>query len=139
MTLFLDSSMLLAACGSAVGASRFLIERAAANHWTLLISPYVAAEVESNLSGLPPSWTSAWRQIRSSLRIVPDVLTLPQSVVFAAAKDKPVLFSAYASADILIVLDKTDFAGVLADGFYGLRVMLPGAFLRFVRESGRLI
>ncbi len=138
MILFLDTSTLLAACGSGTGASRFIIENAATNNWQILVSPYVLAEVKTNLLDLPSSWIAEWQRFRSKFRVVPDVLTLPHSVVFSAAKDKPVLFSAYASAEILIVLDKTDFAGVIADGFYGLKVMLPGAFLRNIRDSGTL-
>jgi predicted nucleic acid-binding protein len=138
MILFLDTSTILAGCGSATGASRFIVENAAANDWQIIVSPYVLAEVESNLPDLPPSWMIEWRRLHSKFRVVPDVLTLPHSVVFSAAKDKPVLFSAYASAEILIVLDRTDFAGVIADGFYGLKVMRPGTFLRNARNSGML-
>ncbi len=134
MTLFLDTSTLLAASGSATGAS----DHAAANGWLLLASPYVLAEVAANLPRLPVSFHVAWDTIRPLLRIVPDVLTIPSPVVFAAAKDKPVLFTAYASADILLVMDKADFSGVIADGFYGLRVMTPGSFLRKLRDSGTL-
>ncbi len=138
MILFLDTSALLAACGSATGASRFIIEDATANDWQIVVSPYVLAEMESNLPDLPSFWMTKWRRLRSKFRVVPDVLTLPHSVVFSAAKDKPVLFSAYASAEILIVLDRSDFAGVIADGFYALKVMLPGTFLRNARITGTL-
>lgn len=138
MILFLDTSAILAACGSATGASRFIIENAARNDWQIVASPYVFAEVESSLPDLPTSWMTEWHGLRSRFRLVPDVLTLPHSVVFSAAKDKPVLFSAFASAEILIVLDQTDFSGMIASGFYGLRVMLPGTFLRNARNSGKL-
>ncbi len=135
MILFFDTSALLAACGSLTGASRFIIDNANTNRWDILVSPYVLGEMESNLPDLSPLWAIEWRKLEPKFRIVPDILTIPHSVVFSATKDKPVLLSAYASAQILIVLDKSDFAGVIVDGFYGLRVMLPGTFLRMWRLS----
>jgi predicted nucleic acid-binding protein len=63
MILFLDTSTILAACGSATGASRFIVENAAANDWQILVSPYVLAEVESNLPSLPASWMAVWRRL----------------------------------------------------------------------------
>jgi hypothetical protein len=55
-----------------------------------------------------------------------------------ASKDKPVLFTAAAVADVLLTLDRADFGGVMAAGFYGLAVMKPGEFLQRERAAGRL-
>jgi len=41
MRLFLDTSVLLAASGSASGASRQIFRLAAANSWWLIATPYV--------------------------------------------------------------------------------------------------
>jgi hypothetical protein len=60
------------------------------------------------------------------------------AVVFAASKDRPILFTALAWADVLLTLDKADFADVLGGTFYGLRVMLPYDFLQHERAAGRL-
>lgn len=46
--------------------------------------------------------------------------------------------SAAATADVLLTLDRADFGGVMAAGFYGLPVMKPGDFLRRERAAGRL-
>jgi len=43
--LFLDTSVLLAASGSAVGASREVFRRASANGWILIATPYGLEEV----------------------------------------------------------------------------------------------
>ena len=59
-------------------------------------------------------------------------------VIFEASKDKPVLFSALACADVLLTLDRRDFRDLLGHTIYGLRVSTPGEFLRIERESGRL-
>lgn len=57
MRLLLDASVLLAASGSARGASREIFRRAAVCGWTLLTTPYVLKEVITNLSNLPPAAT----------------------------------------------------------------------------------
>lgn len=138
MRVFLDSSVVLAACGSDRGASAYLFAEADRGLWQLLVSPYVESEVTGNLMELPSSWSSKWRKYRPILSVVDDVTALPHAVVFAAKKDRPVLFSAFAYADVLLVLDIADFGPLMGTGFYGLSVMTPGAFLKGLRESGAL-
>ena len=70
--------------------------------------------------------------------MVADVLTFDWPVVFPAAKDRPVLVTAAATADVLLTLDRADFGSVMGAGFYGLPVMKPGDFLRRERAAGRL-
>jgi predicted nucleic acid-binding protein len=72
MILFLDTSILLAACGSGTGAGRFIIENAAANDWQILVSPYVLSEVKSNLHDLPRRWMA-------ESRLVTPLLSIPGS------------------------------------------------------------
>ncbi len=96
------------------------------------------SEVADNLLALPPSWSSNWQKYRASLSVVEDVTALPYAVVFADKKDKPVLFSAFAYADVLLVLDIADFGPLMGTGFYGLSVMTPGMFLKGLRQSGVL-
>lgn len=113
MNLFLDTSVLLAACGSAKGASR-------------------------NLVKLPAAATADWVRLRQQLKIVDDVVSLDRPVVFLAGKDRPILFTALAWSDALITLDRDDFAKFLGGEFYGLRVRLPFNFLEEERAEGRL-
>ena len=138
MRVFLDSSVVLAACGSESGASSYLFAEADRGLWQLLVSRYVLSEVSDNLLALPPGWSSNWQMYRPSLSVVEDVTALPHAVVFAAKKDRPVLFSAFAYADVLLVLDIADFGPLMGTGFYGLSVMTPGMFLKGLRESGVL-
>jgi predicted nucleic acid-binding protein len=51
--IFLDTSVLLAACRSKFGASRAIIDIAAKQGWKLTASPWVRNEVEKNLSKFP--------------------------------------------------------------------------------------
>jgi len=139
MRLFLDSSVVLAACGRAAGASHAVFNLAAAQGWRLLTCDYVLREVERNLlEQLPESAHREWQVLRPLLAVVGDELTHPWPVVFPAAKDRPVLFTAAATADALLTLDRADFGAVMTTGFYGLEVMKPGDFLQRERSMGRL-
>jgi predicted nucleic acid-binding protein len=138
VNVFLDTSVLLSACGSVGGASRELFRRAPANHWVLMATPYVVEEVLRNLSHLPPVASSDWDVLRDQLSLMPDVFTVDRPVVFEPGKDRPILFSALAWADILVTLDQADFGGLMDKPFYGLRVVRPGAFLEAERSAGRM-
>src|SRR4051812_43310982 len=110
--------MVLAACGSVTGASSEVFRRSAANSWALIVTPYVISEVEANLPDFPPAATTAWHALRPQLQIEDDVFTLDRPAVFGPAKDRPILFSALAWADVLLTLDQGDFGPVMGQRFY---------------------
>ena len=139
MKLFLDASVLLAACGRTAGGSHAVCDLAAAQGWRLLASNYVMHEVEKNVRlRMTAPAQAEWQRLKPRLEVVPDVVTFDWPVVFPAAKDRPVLFTAAATADVLLTLDRADFGPVMAAGFYGLPVLRPGDFLRRERAAGRL-
>ena len=138
MNLFLDASVILAATGSDVGASREIFRRAVTNRWTLIATPYVVDEVDRNIPKLPPNALAQWAQLRPSLVVMEDVITLDRPAIFESAKDRPVLFSALAWADVLLTLDRDDFGALLGQSFYGLHVLRPGMFLERERAAERL-
>ncbi len=138
MKLFLDTSVLLAACGSEKGASRELFRLAPFNEWTLMTTPYVLEETERNLPKLPSPADSVWQALKLNLVFRDDVLTLNQLAVFPVTKDRPVLFSALAWADVLLTLDRNDFMTMLGDEFYGMPILKPGMFLERQRDAGVL-
>lgn len=138
MRVFLDASVLLAAAGSANGASRALFTYAADQSWTLVTSPYVLDETLRNLDKLPAQATADWLHQRQQLTVVDDVVSLDRAVIFAASKDRPILFTALAWSSVLLTLDRADFADVLGGRFYGLDILLPFAFLERERAAGRL-
>jgi len=137
--LFLDTSVLLAASGSATGASREIFRRAPANGWLLIATPYVLEEVVRNLPHLPATATADWAAIRPALLVMDDVLTLDRPSVFPVSKDRPILFGALAWADILLSLDEGDFGIFMQTPFYELLVFRPGIFLQRERAAGRLL
>lgn len=138
MKLFLDASVLLAAAGSAEGASRAIFDHAADKNWILISSPWALSEVLRNLPKLPAAANSDWWRLRPQLTIMDDVVAMDRPVIFAASKDRPILFTALAWSGVLLTLDKKDFADLLGGTFYGLRVLLPYDFLAQERSAGRL-
>jgi predicted nucleic acid-binding protein len=89
MRVFLDTSVLLAACGSARGASREVFRRATANAWTLLATPYVIEEVFCKLPALPMAASSNWIRLRADWVLLDDIITLDRPAVFLAAGFPP--------------------------------------------------
>ena len=101
-------------------------------------SPWVVGETVRNLSKLPPAATGEWSRLRPRLVIVDDVVSLDRALVFPVSKDKPVLLSALASANVLLTLDRADFIGLLGNQFYGMPLMAPSEFLENERAKDRL-
>ena len=140
MRLFLDTSVLLAAAGSAKGASRFLITEASARNWELVSSDYCAEETRRNLPKLGRSAASAWKnQIVLHVLLVRASLALDKPLVFPKAKDRPVVITALAArSDWLLTLDEGAFHTKLGREVYGLRIATPGEFLMEQRARGAL-
>jgi hypothetical protein len=104
-----------------------------------MTTPYVIEEVTRNLPKFPPEVTAEWARLRPRLGIRDNILTLDRAVVFPAGKDRTILFGAVAWADVLLTLDRGDFAALLGRSFYGLFVLKPGDFLKRERVAGRLL
>lgn len=138
MRLFLDTSVLLAASGSDKGASREIFRLASRNQWSLITTPYVIEEVRRNLSHFPVNVSADWNRLQGGLMLMDDMFTLDRAAVFAPAKDRPILFSALAWADVLLTLDRGDFEKLLGNEFYGLAILTPANFLMRERAEGRL-
>ena len=140
MRLFLDTSVLLAAAGSAQGASRFLIVAAADYGWELVTSDYCREETRRNLPKLGRAAALAWaRRVRPRLQFVRTSLSLDRPLVFPKAKDRPVVITALAvRSDFLLTLDEADFHTKLGRRVYGLRIATPGQFLLEQRSEGIL-
>ena len=127
-----------ASCASDRGASRAIFEWAVGNDWTLVSTPYVLDEVGGNLPRLTVAATSVWNTFQPRLWMATDVLTIDRPNAFLPTKDRPILFSALAWADVLLTLDRADFGNLLNQSFYGLNVLTPGDFLLTERRAGRL-
>jgi predicted nucleic acid-binding protein len=138
--LFLDTSVLLSASGSAKGASRFIVAEAVAQGWDLVSSDYCAEETQRNLPKIGRTAATAWKtEIAPRVRLIRASLALDKPLLFPKAKDRPVVITALAArADWLLTLDVTDFHGKLGREVYGLRLATPGEFLMEQRARGLL-
>ena len=139
MRIFLDSSTALAAALSATGASRQVFDLASSQGWQLRVSPWVLRELQDNLGDKSRAAADAWLALRTRVIVEDDVLTFDWPLVFNVTKDKPVLCTALACADVLLTLDRRDFGSLLGKTVYDLLVQTPGEFLRIEREAGRLL
>jgi predicted nucleic acid-binding protein len=137
LNIFLDSSVAIAASLSATGASHQVFDLAPRQGWSLIISPWVLREVRENLRNRPEAGRN-WNSLRRSLVIQTDELIFDWPLVFEIAKDKPILVTALACADVLPTLDRRDFGRLIGQTVYGLGVRTPGGFIREEREAGRL-
>jgi len=132
LRIFLDSSTALAAALSATGASRQVFDLASSQGWQL-------RELQDNLGDKSRAAADAWLALRTRVIVEDDVLTFDWPLVFNVTKDKPVLCTALACADVLLTLDRRDFGSLLGKTVYDLLVQTPGEFLRIEREAGRLL
>lgn len=65
-----------------------------------------------------------------------DVLTIDKSAVFPVNEDRPILFSALATADVLLTLVRADFGRLRGTRVYGVTIMTPGMRLTQERKPG---
>ena len=140
MRLFLDTSVLLAAAGSAKGASRFVLTEAEAHGWELFSSDYCVEETRRNLPKLGRVALFGWKlAVSPRLEIVRASMALDRPLVFPKAKDRPVVITALATrAEWLLTLDTGDFHTKLGREVYGVRIATPGEFLQEQRAQGVL-
>lgn len=130
MRIFLDSSVLLSACGSEKSLSRLITEIAPVRGWHLISASYCRAETSKNIGKLGADAALSWPDMQAKVEWVPNALTSRRPLLLVASKDKPVLISALASeCEVLLTLDKGDFGLLLGTTVYGMRVGTPRDFL----------
>ncbi|MFT4902107.1 MAG: hypothetical protein ACI81V_001392 [Lentimonas sp.] len=138
MELFLDTSMLLSACASSQGASRFIVDEASTRGWKLISAHYCREETRRNLSKLGTEAELFFtRELDRRIDWRLNALTSEDIIVFDKAKDRPVLISALAEKpDALLTLDRADFHDRLGPQFYGISIRTPGEWLMEQRAAG---
>jgi predicted nucleic acid-binding protein len=138
--LFLDTSVLLSACGSASGASRFIVEEAFTRQWRLMSADYCREETQRNLHKLGEMAGHFFRErLDSRIDWRADALSSEDIIIFDKAKDRPVLITALSvKPSALLTLDRTDFHDRLGPQFYGIDIRTPGEWLMQMRTAGKL-
>jgi hypothetical protein len=87
MTLFLDTSVLISACGSENGASRHVCECGTSHCWRLITSGYCRNETLRNFPRLGTQGLGAWAKfVEPRIEFVPDVISLDKALVFEKVK-----------------------------------------------------
>jgi predicted nucleic acid-binding protein len=136
--IFLDSSVLIAACGSMNGASHTVIVMAEIGLFKVLISKQVLEECERNISKKMIAALPIFRQILMiiNLEITPD--PLPQDIdkykLIIEPKDAPILASAIAAnADRILSLNTKDFNETVSSQC-GLMIQTPSQFIQEIRS-----
>ena len=130
MRLFLDSSVIISACGSERSLSRLIFEIATERDWFLVSAAYCRAETVKNLAKFPPSATKCWSAYQQRIEWQPNALTTRRPLLLTASKDKPVLISALAAnCETLLTLDTGDFSLLLGTEVYKMLVTTPRDFL----------
>jgi predicted nucleic acid-binding protein len=128
--VFLDSSVLLSACGSERSLSRLITEIAGERQWKLVSAAYCRAETSKNLGKFGTAAAGHWKSLQRIVEWAPNALTTSRPLLLMASKDKPVLISALAEqCDVLLTLDKGDFGMLLGTEVYGMEVLTPRDFL----------
>lgn len=126
----MDSSVMLSACGSSKSLSRLITQIAPERGWHLISANYCRAETSKNIVKLGAEAVLRWPEMQTEVEWVPNALTSRKPLLLAASKDKPVLISALAAkCDVLLTLDRTDFALLLGTTVYGMGVSTPRDFL----------
>lgn len=134
MRVFLDSSVIISACGSVKSLSRLIWQIHNAHDWQLISSSYCRAEVARNVVKFGDAAVESWSRFSADIDWVPNALTSERPLLLAAAKDKPVLISALAArCDALLTLDTGDFELLLGTEVYGMLRTTPRDFL--IRED----
>jgi len=132
--IFLDSSVILSACGASKSLSRLITALAPERGWQLVSSHYCRAETSRNVVKFGADASSHWEKLHGELGWVRDALTTKRPLLFTASKDKPVLISALADrSKVLLTLDTGDFGLLIGTEVYGTLVTTPRDFL--VREG----
>lgn len=136
--IFLDSSVLIAASASNVGASHAVIVMAEIGLIKAIVSEQVIEECERNLQKKLPQSLETFRLIIS--KISPEILPQPsfnefkQWINIIEAKDAPILAAAItAKVTRLLTLNTKDFTPNVSN-LSNLRLQTPGQFVQEVRN-----
>lgn len=131
MKLFLDSSVLLAASGSARGASRLLIVEAADLGLELVSSLYCFEEARHNLPKLGMQANADFETyVAPMVGCIDTRLVVDRPLVYPVTKDRPVVAGALAAdCHALLTLDRADFQRLLGSQIYGMHILTPGDWL----------
>lgn len=139
--VFIDSSVLIAACGSEFGASALVLQYAKEGRIKLFLSIEVIMEAKKNV--LLKMGKINVQRLAFFLTTVPYTIARPlkkrdiqKCSQWINAKDVPVLTAAMKTqSDFLLTLDKKHFLQPTVINFAkNLRIVIPGEFIKFFKK-----
>ena len=138
LTLFLDSSVLISALNSPIGASAKILNLAKEQKITLIISPYIIDETKRVIQKKLPKLKAPLIELEKEnlLKISkdPNIPKVKSALkIIKDPKDAPILAAAIKSkATFLITLDKKDFIDDKNVAKKSkLKILTPGDFINF--------
>jgi predicted nucleic acid-binding protein len=137
--VFLDSTVLMAACISATGAGRELVLCGLRGEIELFISPLVVIESERNLRKKAPQalpFFDAFMEALSATVVAPSSDVVLEVAKLVALKDAPIVAAAMAAeAHFLASYDRKHLIGLrdLIQSNFGVQVVLPDEILKSLR------
>lgn len=141
IAVFLDTSVLFAACYSKTGASREILRYAVRGQISLIVNKFVLAETERNLEAKHPEALPLLQVLQATLlfKIVhptqAEVLAMQPHTAF---KDAPHFATALkAKVDCLVSLDRKHMIDIREKVYADLRlrILLPSELLSELREQ----
>lgn len=141
-TIFIDSSVLFAACFSETGASAELIRRGLRGEITLAVSDVVLEETRRNLSQLPRRAEEALAQLERFLSVTSfkqvkaNQRQVRQAAKYTHAKDAPIVAAAKrAKVDYLVSLDRKHLVNAVEVARRArLKIVLPEELVKELRR-----
>ena len=136
--VFLDSSVLFAACGSLTGASHSIVSLAEMGLLNVHITPYVTMEVERNLHRRLPKGVPLLNQfLEKGTLILNNNPALEACKVWSHVieeKDTPIVAAAVAiNANYLLSFNTKDFTQQVAEAC-NINILTPGQFIQLSRK-----
>lgn len=136
--IFVDTSVLIAGCGSRTGASRAILTMAEIGLFKLVVSQQVLEECERNfhkkLPAALPIFTQLLTTINPEIKPNPSPKESAHWVTIIEAKDAPILAAAIlANVDRLLTLNTKDFTAEVARQT-SLIIQTPAEFIREIRQ-----
>ncbi len=137
VSIFADSSVIIAGVGSASGASRAVLILADLGFFRLIISPLVLEESRRNIAKklptLMPVFTNFLATIQPEVISNPSVEECDRWRTIIEVKDTPIIAAAIsAKVNRLLTLNTKDFTAEVASRT-GLIIQTPGDFIQDIR------
>jgi len=138
--VFLDTSALIAGIASSKGAARAVLQLAEIGLIDVFVSRQVIVEADRNIEDKLPEMLNEYRKFMEFLAPVliddPPQREIKRFLTLIHPDDAPILAAAVnAAADFLVTWDRKHFIGKNIHVHSSLKIVTPGEFLRYFRES----